>query len=50
MPIYEYRCPKCGDSGSRVQYDPTFEQLELTCRVCGFQRYVSPLDAQANAR
>jgi putative FmdB family regulatory protein len=37
MPIYEYRCPKCGKKSSRVwlKIPSTGEAISLRCRVCG---------------
>jgi len=34
MPLYNYKCPKCGHLMEKFQHKPT-DVLEITCEECG---------------
>lgn len=39
-------CPKCGSHHENVDYDESVDKLRRKCAVCGYTRFVAPLDAK----
>lgn len=50
MPIYEYRCPDCGNSFERFCRSPSHSDRFQACPECGYEKASRVLSRVASVR